>query len=296
MVKTTGEAALSKQLLRFVRDPLRKRRRVGLYQKSQVSATADGKTSPAVGYLREQNLITLLDDGGFRIIKEGTRSKRLSIKPKIPIQRDVRLRLDGPSRDTQKTTTNIEIKHLMLKGGNYHFHNRVRVTGACGIAAVRRKQGEMLELAKENKVPAFLLTIFHAGDATMTTKFFPVSGVNRAINKLRGRAFAEIKNEASNNWGFLMSKQFWELAAETPHAWSVVQSECDLSVDACENTWKFRSMRDENFALLEAFDKIEKDTRPRPNTRLHLKTQYGDASITRKQVEVVFKDLKKRFK
>ena len=262
-----------------------------MYQKSQVSATADEKTSPFVGYLREQNLIALLDDSGLHIIRPNSKTKS-KFKTKIAVQRDVRLRMDGPSRDNHKTTTDIEIKHVMLKSGR-NWYGRVRVTGASGMPAIRRKQNEMLELAKENKNPAFFVTIFFARDATVMTKFFPASGVNRALNKLKHRAFAEIKNEAANSWGFLMSKEFWELAAETPNAWSILQDECDLSLDACAKTWKIRSMRDENFAMLETIDTMEKEDRPRPNTRLQVKTRHGNATLTRKDVKIVYRELRK---
>lgn len=286
--KPTGESTISTKLLRFARNPATKRRRISMYQKSQVSATADGKTSPCVGYLREQNLIALLADSGFHIIRPNSKTK----STKIAVQRDVRLRMDGPSRDNHKTTTDIEIKHVTLKSGR-NWYGRVKVTGASGMPAIRRKQNEMLELAKAFKNPAFFVTILYARDATMMTKFFPASAVNRALNKLKHRAFAEIKNEAANSWGFFMSKEFWELAAETPNAWSILQDECDLSLDASAKTWKIRSMRDENFALLETIDAMEKEDRPRPNTRLQVKTRHGNATLTRKDVKIVYRELRK---
>lgn len=288
MVKrlATNDTALSTQLRRFVRNPSVKCKRVGLYQKSQVSATVNGKTRAYVGNLREQNLVSLLEqDAGFKVIEPNPLKG-------IRIEHDVRVRLGGPSWKQKSTSTNIEIKHLKVQG-NHQVHDRIRITGASGIHAIRRKQKEMLAQAKENKVSAFLVTIFNWHDKTMTTKYFPPGSVNRAINKLGDRAFAQIKNENVNARGFAMSKQFWECAAETPDAWSETQDGCDLSVNECENTWNVRSLHQENEAYIAAFEKLHRDRRQKPNTRYQVKTRHGNLSVSHKQIEIVYKELKK---
>ena len=250
-----SKSSFSEVLRAHFKCPKLRKTRVGLYQHSQSQARVNNKVQMHVGILREQNIATMLaNDDRFKVMRK--RDTKVY---------DCRLRLSGPHVLQSNTATSLEIKHAAITGNAWS--SRIKLFWSSNPAVCRRKQAEMIEQAENGQLPAHLVTLFKK-DNTVEHRFFPAKAINSAAQALGPDMFRAM-NPTANGTGCTATTEFWDMASEHSEAW-IEKYGCDITVDACRETWNMVSAHDHNQALIEAH-KFIVATRPKPLTRQQIK-------------------------